>query len=434
MNKDPIKSTPYFEKLNKDPIKNTIETMGKFVINYSKIINPYFILQSRDPNLNVANTGFSKTGTPSSNVKYIDTEFALRIIPALTSLKIKRINSLDKDKNAQKYLENCKENPLKISESDPEVFPFDLDNFPFYDCLKTVENSKRGDTYDINSNLLLNILWFINYSESETLTIIKIDKKFEFLQSEEKITIIDNTNYNPEIYNSNNEKNISKTTVTFKGANTDIYKFIGIFKKYKIHKVIIRDESVIYSYTFVCFQIYNDRWYVSLREDTSEKNSYVNISYKGILELLRCPIIYEKTQIKIQTLRPPPPPLPPVELLSPPPSESVPNLRPPPPPLPPVELPDFNTEELNIVDILFELQEPPKKRQRRNTDTGRKSKKISKRKSKKISRRNSKKISKRKSKMISKRKSKMISKRKSKKISKRKSKMISKRKSYTNYI
>lgn len=36
----------------KEPIKSTIETFGKFVTNYSKIINPHFILQSRDPYLN----------------------------------------------------------------------------------------------------------------------------------------------------------------------------------------------------------------------------------------------------------------------------------------------------------------------------------------------------------------------------------------------
>lgn len=91
------------------------------------------------------------------------------------------------DKHVQKYLENCRENPLKISESDPEFFPFDLYNFPYYDCLITEKAQKKTlDSYDINSNLLLNILWFINYSDSETLKITKIDEKFEFIKSAEK--------------------------------------------------------------------------------------------------------------------------------------------------------------------------------------------------------------------------------------------------------
>ena len=288
-------------------MNDTKNLLKKIIINYSRIIYPLFSLQSRDPNSTTEkNVGFSKKGQYSSLNRYIDTEFLLRILPALTSQKLRRINSLN-DNTAAQYKNYCKENSLEIKELDPteDKFPFKSESFPYYDCLtKPVVNAKTHDAYKINSYLLLNILWFINYSNSETLKITQKDVgekgdefedefgKFEFkLEGDKKIVY--NENYISDLYSSE-EQNISKTEMTHKGTEKNIYKFIGVYKNYIIRNVNITDkDNKNYNYTFACFQIYNDRWYISLDHTQADLSYISGTNVNGVLDLLECPIIFE---------------------------------------------------------------------------------------------------------------------------------------------
>jgi hypothetical protein len=247
--------------------------------NYAKLIDKDLILQARGNTTEmntVPNGGFLKSGIKSSLNMFAETEFLLRTLPLKNTRELPILNTLTSIDNKDEIIYNCR---TKVIEKNLEgTFPYDVNVHPTYKC---IENILKKTNKINQNNLLVNILWFLHYSDAKKLIVphVKEDKYSTddiILEGKEEIS----KNLIFTDFFTTRENNISLQPPQENKRYIENYKFIGVYKNHKIKEILLGEQLFI----IPCFQIFNDKWYVPLKYSSIDA-SYTGTVYNGIFQL-----------------------------------------------------------------------------------------------------------------------------------------------------